>query len=246
LANELNVSKKTILNQLSSLPDWNELKQQLRSLQLEKKSQSRLVTNTCIQCNTAFTSSRKQKYCKQNCIKARYQKNINQEQKNIINARKRENRALKEKKLSLRQDWELKFLEKIKCCHQRNLDKVVKKILKKIDSVKNSLVSRSKKYNVECNITIEELRNLVYEQYGKKCKYCDKILKTDTMVFDHIIPISKGGSSNIENIQLICRTSNGMKGSLNEDSFRLLLDWLETVPKELQDDIRIRLSKGIH
>jgi len=162
------------------------------------------------------------------------------------NKKKRERRILQEKKLTLRQEWESKFLEKIKCCHKRNLDKVIKKILKKVDSVKTSMVSRSKKYNVECNITIEELRMLVFENYGKKCKYCEKILKTDTMVFDHIVPISKGGTSNIDNIQLICRTSNGMKGSLNENSFKLLLDWLETVPKELQDDIRIRLSKGIH
>jgi 5-methylcytosine-specific restriction endonuclease McrA len=174
------------------------------------------------------------------------QKTTSKEKKEGVNARRRKTSALREKKISLRQEWELKFLEKIKCCHQRNLDKVVKKILKKIDSVKYSLVSRSKKYNVECNITIEELRNLVFDQYGNKCKYCDKILKTDAMVFDHIIPISKGGSSNIENIQLICRTSNGMKGSLHEDNFQLLLDWLETVPTELRDDIRIRLSKGIH
>jgi 5-methylcytosine-specific restriction endonuclease McrA len=151
-----------------------------------------------------------------------------------------------QKQLSLRQEWELKFLEKIKCCHKRNLDKVVKKILKKIDTVKYSMVSRSKKYNVECNITVEELRNLVFEQYGTQCKYCDKILKTDIIVFDHIVPISKGGTSNIDNIQLLCRTSNGMKGSLTEDNFELLLEWLKTAPKELQDDIRIRLSKGIH
>ncbi len=155
-------------------------------------------------------------------------------------------KELREKKLSLKQEWEHKFLEKIKCCHKRNLNKVVGKLLKKIDSVKYSLVSRSKKYNVECNITVEELRNLVFEHYGTKCKYCDKILKTDIMVFDHIVPISKGGSSNIENIQLICKTSNGMKGSLTEDNFQLLLDWLTTAPKELQEDIRIRLSKGIH
>jgi 5-methylcytosine-specific restriction endonuclease McrA len=108
------------------------------------------------------------------------------------------------------------------------------------------MVSRSKKYNVECNITVEELRNLVFEQYGTQCKYCDKILKTDIIVFDHIVPISKGGTSNIDNIQLLCRTSNGMKGSLTEDNFELLLEWLKTAPKELQDDIRIRLSKGIH
>lgn len=150
------------------------------------------------------------------------------------------------KKVSVKQEWKQKFLDKITVCHKRNLDKVATTLLKKIDSAKHSMTSRSKKYNVECTITAEELRQLVFDNYGTKCKYCEKIIKIDTMVFDHIIPISKGGTSNIDNIQLICRTSNGMKGSLQEEHFHLLLDWLDTVPDELQKDIRIRLSRGIN
>jgi 5-methylcytosine-specific restriction endonuclease McrA len=87
--------------------------------------------------------------------------------------------------------------------------------------------------------------DLVYNFYGCQCKYCDKILNINTFVFDHIIPISKGGSSNIDNIQLICKTSNGMKGSLHEHNFQLLLDWLETIPEELKKDISVRLARGV-
>lgn len=143
-------------------------------------------------------------------------------------------------------NWSTKFLEKIKGTHKRNLTKVVTRIMKRTSTVKGSLVTRSKKYGVECNVTVEEIRQLMLGMYGTKCKYCDKILKVDNMVFDHIVPISKQGTSNIDNLQIICRTSNGMKGSLTEENFGVLLEWLETVPEELAKDIRIRLSKGIH
>jgi hypothetical protein len=148
-------------------------------------------------------------------------------------------------KTVIRTEWQERFLEKIKLCHKRNLNKVVNKILKRIDSTKVALVARSKKHNVECNITVEELRELVYNFYGQKCKYCDKILNINTFVFDHIIPISKGGSSNIDNIQLICKTSNGMKGSLSEEHFQIVLDWLKTVPEEIRKDISVRLARGV-
>ena len=148
-------------------------------------------------------------------------------------------------KTAIRTEWQEKFLEKIKCCHKRNLNKVVNKILKRADSTKIALVARSKKHNVECNITVEEIRQLIYDFYGQKCKYCDKILNINTFVFDHIIPISKGGSSNRDNMQLICKTSNGMKGSLSEEHFQIVLDWLDTVPEEIKKDISVRLARGV-
>lgn len=142
-------------------------------------------------------------------------------------------------------EWEDKFLEKIKGVHKRNLSSVITKILKRATTVKYGLSTRSKKYGVECNVTVEELMQLIYDSYGTPCKYCGKILKIDNMVVDHIVPISKLGSSNIENLQIICKTSNGVKGSLTEDNLTLLLEWLDTVPEDLKKDITTRLARGV-
>lgn len=142
--------------------------------------------------------------------------------------------------------WENKFLVKIEGIHKRNKSKVVQRILRRAETTKYSLVSRSKKLEVECNITTEELRQLIFEAYGQQCKYCHKILKINNLVVDHITPISKGGVSNKENLQVICKTSNCMKGSLYESDFQILLAWLDTVSEELRRDITIRLARGIH
>jgi 5-methylcytosine-specific restriction endonuclease McrA len=149
-------------------------------------------------------------------------------------------------KKKIKEEWISKFEEKISTVHKRNKSAKISKILKRAITVKNSLVSRSKKSGVECTITVEELREMMYAAYGQKCKYCDKILTIDNMVIDHIIPISRGGTSNRENLQIICKTSNSMKGSLMESDYKILLDWLDSVSEELKKDITIRLSRGIH
>ena len=151
-----------------------------------------------------------------------------------------------EKKLSVRGLWREKYSEVIKTFHKRNLSKVTERVLKRADSAKNSMVTRSNKVNVNCDITLEEVRELILENYGTKCHYCDKILIINNMVFDHTIPISKGGETTKNNMQLICKKCNGMKGSLDEHHFQMLLDWLDTVPEEVKKDISIRLARGVH
>ncbi len=147
---------------------------------------------------------------------------------------------------SVRALWREKYSEVIKTSHKRNLVKVTERILKRADSAKNSMVTRSNKVNVKCDMTLEDIRQIILENYGTKCNYCDATLTINNMVFDHIIPISKGGESTKDNIQLICKKCNGMKGSLNEHHFQMLLDWLNTVPEEVRKDISIRLSRGFH
>lgn len=154
--------------------------------------------------------------------------------------------STREKRKSEKRKWFLKFQEKIKSHHPRSTEKVAEKILKRCDSSKNSMVVRSNKMGVPCTVTADELRQLVYEHYGAPCKYCGRTLILSVMAFDHVVPMSKGGDSTIANLQVICRTSNNMKGSLTEENFLILLSWLQTVSEELRKDVSIRLARGIH
>ena len=49
---------------------------------------------------------------------------------------------------------------------------------------------------------------------GERCANCGM---TENLVVDHILPIAKGGLSEIDNLQLLCRECNRIKGKLMID-----------------------------
>jgi len=246
LAKQYQVNKKTVLDRLHKFPDWEELKWKFHGEKIKKKLELRTYKGICANCGIYFLSKKTRKYCSNDCYKSLWQKQWRKQNADKINKIRRERRRMKEKKQTEKIIWLEKFRAKAGEIHKRNLDRFATRMMNRCGSWKNSLVSRSKKSNTQCNITIEQLRQLMYENYGKPCKYCGRTLDVNNIVIDHIVPVSKGGSSDRDNLQIICKTSNSMKGSLDENSFKLLLDWLETVPQELKKDISIRLSRGIH
>ena len=50
----------------------------------------------------------------------------------------------------------------------------------------------------------------VFERYGEFCQICGS---EDNLTIDHIIPIAKGGSSELNNLQPLCRSCNSKKGA---------------------------------
>jgi len=50
--------------------------------------------------------------------------------------------------------------------------------------------------------------DLLKKQYGYTCPCCNKSEPDIKLTLDHIIPLSKGGTNNIENIQPLCMDCN--------------------------------------
>tara|TARA_R100000656_G_scaffold70342_1_gene52799 strand:- start:714 stop:1073 length:360 start_codon:yes stop_codon:yes gene_type:complete len=116
--------------------------------------------------------------------------------------------------------------------------------MRKISILKSNLRKRSEENDVIFNITLDELKELFLENYGKECKYCEKQLNIRTIACDHIVPLSKGGDSVIENLQLICKTCNTRKGPLDEEDYLSLIDWVKKQTMEVREYIMRKLAKG--
>lgn len=67
----------------------------------------------------------------------------------------------------------------------------------------------------------KELEDL-WNAQDRKCALSGIEITDDNIALDHIIPLSKGGSSAIENCQLVDGRVNSMKGQLDQEEFRSL------------------------
>ena len=56
----------------------------------------------------------------------------------------------------------------------------------------------------------QDVVGLVYMRYDGKCCKCGS---SNDLQLDHIIPFSKGGSSEVDNLQLLCKDCNLKKGN---------------------------------
>tara|TARA_Y100000401_G_scaffold107684_1_gene102254 strand:+ start:2669 stop:3160 length:492 start_codon:yes stop_codon:yes gene_type:complete len=138
--------------------------------------------------------------------------------------------------------WENKFNKKLKRHHKHFAKKVFHRLMKKSSTLRTTLKRRSKEYEVEFNISLNEVREILYKAYGKKCRYCDSRLLVNNMACDHIHPLSLGGNSTPPNLQMICMRCNTRKGPLTDKDFNKLLRWLKRQNIELSKYVLRKLS----
>ena len=152
--------------------------------------------------------------------------------------------ALAKKRKTALTEWELKFETILKEIHGNHSKKIFHRLMKKSCTLKSSLKRRSKEYEVLYAIELREIRNMLLDCYGKKCKYCANRLEVSNIACDHIIPLSMGGESSPKNLQLICGRCNTRKGPLTNDDYMLLLNFLNQQDEDLRSYVLRKLAKG--
>lgn len=68
-------------------------------------------------------------------------------------------------------------------------------------------------------------RDQVYEKSMGRCEICGKHLTIDDFTVDHIVPLAKGGTNSIENLQCTCDICNRLKQDiLPEDLLKKMME----------------------
>ena len=65
-----------------------------------------------------------------------------------------------------------------------------------------------------------QVRRYVYERDDFTCVACGKTHQEAQLTIDHIIPVSKGGSHDLSNLQTLCFTCNRLKSNHADPRFR--------------------------
>lgn len=65
-----------------------------------------------------------------------------------------------------------------------------------------------------------EVRKYVYNRDNYQCQSCRKNIQETTLNIDHIIPLAKGGSNDMSNLQTLCFKCNQAKKANLDSRFR--------------------------
>lgn len=114
--------------------------------------------------------------------------------------------------------------------------------MKKSSTLRTTLKRRSKEYDVRFEMSLAEIREMLYKSYGKKCRYCNSNLLVNNMACDHIHPLSLGGDSTVKNLQMICMRCNTRKGPLTDKNFGKILKWLSRQDIDLSKYVLRKMS----
>lgn len=142
----------------------------------------------CLHCNNLFDESfrPRAKYCSHSCMTSAYY-------------RRHRNRLLARNKL-----WNKNNPLSVNSATLRYKKKYPEK------NAYHSGLHRVKNYAAEGSHTLEEW-NLLKIRYGNMCCFCKR--SNIKLTVDHIIPLSKGGSNFISNIQPLCGSCNSRKSN---------------------------------
>lgn len=138
--------------------------------------------------------------------------------------------------------WENLFMPVLKDVHKNHAKRIFHRMMKKSSTLKTGLKRRSKEYEVRFDLSLEDVRYLLLNDYNKPCKYCGASLTIHNMVCDHMVSISNGGPSIKSNLQIICARCNTRKGPLSHQNYQVIVNWLENRNDDIKQYVYRKLA----
>ena len=90
-----------------------------------------------------------------------------------------------------------------------------------------------------------KLRHEVFKRDGYRCRECGSSKDETSLEIDHIVPVAKGGTNDIYNLQTLCRECNRMKhtdewvgGETDLEVAKNELNNLNNILSELEDKLK--------
>ena len=92
-----------------------------------------------------------------------------------------------------------------------------------------------------------KLRHEVFKRDGYRCRECGASKDETSLEIDHILPVAKGGTNDIDNLQTLCRECNRMKHTDEwvggESNIEIATNELNNLKKQLKD-LESKLKKS--
>ncbi len=82
------------------------------------------------------------------------------------------------------------------------------------------------------------MKEAVLRGFGNKCAACKKRLAPDRVRFDHIVPASRGGTTAVTNLQVLCESCNAAKADQDVESVEVIFTFpLRPAPSDSFEDV---------
>lgn len=116
---------------------------------------------------------------------------------------------------------------------------------------KRNKLNRVTRIGRQVPFTVDQLRDKVRtfldgrEDGVARCQYCDVQITAGTLGADHAIPVNRGGSLALENIEFPCQPCNARKGQLLPEEYAALYRALKAWPIVARQDVLHRLEIAV-